>query len=80
MHPPFLEKISCLAPIMGESGRSGHRLGLDGSGVCFLSAKSRTILRRNFAVASDLRSGLIMGDFEATREFNASVGSVRFAG
>jgi len=32
--PPPLENIFCLAVIMGETGDSGHSLGLDGMAFC----------------------------------------------
>jgi len=35
-HPLFVEKISCLVLIMGETGQSGRDAGLDGSGICLL--------------------------------------------
>jgi len=34
LRPPHLEKIFCLAPIMGESPDSGYSPGLDRMGFC----------------------------------------------
>ena len=62
--PPFLERISCLVLIMGNSSLSKQGLGLGHR------AKRRQIFRdprtnsgRDFRHVPDSRIGLIMGDF-----------------
>jgi hypothetical protein len=59
-----LEKIFCLAWIIGESRDSGHVPGLDEkSKKREIMDDFRTILGRNIAHVSDSRSGLEMGEF-----------------
>src|SRR5260370_37267179 len=61
-YPFFSWKISCPAPIMGESSGSKRVCVWTRSHLLALSHNSRTILRRKIAKASDSRIGQIMGE------------------
>ena len=62
--PPFLEKISCLALIMGDSRDSGQSPGFDPMAKRReIIADSRTNHERNRRHVPDSRTGLVMGDF-----------------
>jgi hypothetical protein len=61
--PYFLETISCLAPIPGESSGSGRGLGLDARAIlAVLSLCQGGSLGPYWDGAPDSSSGLIMGD------------------
>jgi hypothetical protein len=62
--PYFLETISCLAPIPGESSGSGRGLGLDARAIlAVLSLCQGGSLGPYWDGAPDSSSGLIIGDF-----------------
>jgi len=62
--PLFLEKISCLAWIIGETGDSGHNPGLDEkSKKREIMGDSRTSDERELSHDLESRSGLKMGEF-----------------
>jgi hypothetical protein len=62
-YPPFSRENFLSGTDYGRDGRFRAESGLEWlSDLPALSSDSRTIPRRNFAVQSDSRSGLIMGD------------------
>jgi len=62
--PPFLERISCLALIMGDSSLSKQGLGLGHRAKRReIFSDPRTNSGRDFRHVPDSRLGLIMGDF-----------------
>ena len=63
-NPLFLEKTSCLARILGESGDSGHNpCSSKKAKRREIEADSRTILELDTGIITDSRSGPIMGVF-----------------
>jgi hypothetical protein len=67
--PPFLEKISCLAVITGETCRSGCNPGLDGwAKRREIFNDSRTIRGKSREPLSDSILGLKTGEFREEHE------------